>query len=59
MSSGPAADARTEPEVIEPVVATPEEIRLARELRRLILERYPSGGEDSSSPAATWCVGAD
>ena len=48
-ASGPAAT----------VTATPEEVRLARELWRRLEQRYFGDGDNARRPVAAWCVGAD
>ena len=42
-----------------PVTATAEELRVARELRRRLRQRYRDKIDRASAPTALWCVGAD
>lgn len=61
MKQGAIAFAYTsgEPAFTTPVTATAEELRIARELRRQLKQRYRDEIDRAIVPAAAWCVGAD
>ena len=58
MKHGANAHTTADPAFTEPVTATAEDLRIARELRRLLRQRYRDEIDRGSAPTY-WCVGAD
>jgi len=58
MKHGANAHMTADPAFTTPVTATAEELRIARELRRLLRLHYRDEIDRTSVPTA-WCVGAD
>jgi hypothetical protein len=59
MRKGALGSTTLEPAFTTPVIATAEEVRFARELRRQLKQRLLDELGRVSRPSAAWCVGAD